>query len=80
MYRKINIFIYALLLMFVVTAAYAPDIEEVEKKDETPGETRLIAIEKKLDALIADNEDLSEKLEEIQEHLKKIESLIRTRT
>ncbi len=76
--RRINIIICVLLLMFVVTAAYAPDTGE--KGKEEPSETRLRAIEQKLDELNKENDSIPPKLEEIQEHLDKVESLIRTRT
>jgi hypothetical protein len=77
MARKINIAIYALLLTFVVTVAYGPTGEEKEKTDT---ESRLMRIEKKLDKLIEDKESTTQKLDGMVEHLKKIESLIRTRT
>ena len=80
MHRKINIAVYALLLIFIVTAAYAPNTGKDETKEKAPGESRLISIEKKLDKLIEDKESVTEKLEEIEKHLDKIESLIRTRT
>jgi len=80
MHRKINIAIYALLLIFVVTVAYAPNTGKDETKEKAPGESRLMSIEKKLDKLIEDKESVSKKLEEIEKHLDKIESLIRTRT
>jgi peptidoglycan hydrolase CwlO-like protein len=75
--RRINIFVFALLLMFVVTAAYAPDTGEKGAKE--PSETRLRAIEQKLDELIKEKDSISDKLDEIQKQLDTIESLVRTR-
>ena len=76
--RRINIVVCVLLLIFVVTVAYAPDTGE--KGKEEPSETHLEAIEQKLDELIKEKDSISQKLEEIQKHLDKIESLIRSRT
>ena len=82
MTRRINIAIYAILLIFVVTVAYAPKIDE---KEEPKAENRLNSIEAKLDKLIAasgkedPDEKIGDKLDEISKKLDKIESLIRTR-
>ena len=79
MYRKASIFVLALLLIFVVMSTSAPETDEATK-EKSSSESRLAAIEKKLDQLIEDQKTVTKKLEDIEKQLGNIESLIKTRT
>ncbi len=80
MERKIHIVIYAILLFFMVTLAYAPDEGKEEPKEKSPMEIQLATIEKKLDDLVTGKEATAKKLDDMAKHLDKIEQLIRTRS
>ena len=79
MARKINIAIYALLLILMVTLAYAPNEPKEQPKEKSPVEVQLMAIEKKIDDLVAGKDAASKQFEEITKQLTKIDELIRTR-
>jgi len=79
MYRKASIFVLALLLIFVVMSASVPETGEATEETSS-SDSRLAAIEKKLDQLIEDQKSVAKKLEEMEKQLGKIESLIKTRT
>ena len=79
MYRKASIFVLALLLIFVVMSTSAPETDEATK-EKSSSESRLAAIEKKLDQLIEDQKTVAKKLEDMEKQLGNIESLIKTRT
>jgi hypothetical protein len=77
--KKVNIAIYTILLILLVTSAYAPDEGKDKPKEKSPVEIQLATIEKKIDDLIAGKEAASKQFDEITKQLTKIEELIRTR-
>lgn len=79
MTRKINIVVYAILLIFIFSLAYAPDEITEQPKEKSPVELRLMIIEKKIDELITGKDSMSKKLDDLEQHLNKIEQLIRSR-
>jgi len=78
MYKKAGIFVLALLVSIVIVASTTKTGESTEEKPLS--ESRLAAIEKKLDQLIQDQKSVVKKLDEMETKLDKIESLIKTRT
>ncbi len=76
MSRKMNIAIFALLFVCIVTIAYAPNLGEKTKPGIDPKYTDM---SKKLDRLIEVTEANSKKLDEAAEKLVKLDKLIRSR-
>ena len=79
MTRTINIAIYAILIILMVSSAYAPNETKEQTKEKSPMEIQLMTIEKKIDDLVAWKDTTTKQLEEMSKHLDKIEDLIRTR-
>ena len=77
MSRKLNVLIMGVLLIFVVTVAYAPNDVTPTKGEDIEG--RLMKIEKKLDELIKATEGLKEKLDGMDKKQDQIEALIKSR-
>lgn len=76
---KINVAVYTILLILIFSLAYAPDEITEQPKEKSTIETRLMVIEKKIDELITSKDSVSKKLDELEQHLNKIEQLIRSR-